>query len=106
MSVQQEFTIPVIEDDQDDLSFLPRVVQVNYNAYNCSVDSRYSEHPNSRLSSMKNMNGNPKGRFFDQDKASKKQVRFALKPHIILIKSYKNYNRTGKHKENCECKIF
>ena len=37
---------------------------------------------------------------------SKKSVTFDLKPEIILIKSYKGFNRTGKHQESCVCIIF
>ena len=103
MNIKEEITIPNMEDDHDDLNFFPRVVNVNYNAYNCSVDSRYSEPPGSRIGSMRKLEN---GTDYPQGSSTKKTVTFNLNPEIVLIKSYKYFNRTGKHKQNCECKIF
>ena len=109
MNVHPEFTIPQMEEDieeYDDLTFFPKVARINYNAYNCSVDSRFSERPGSKLGSIKNTIENTKDTKDSNENESKKHVTFNLKPEIFLIKSYKLYNRTGEHKDNCQCQIF
>ena len=103
MSVKEKMTIPETDAQYDDLGFFPRVVNTNYNAYNCSVDSRYSEMPGSRGNSMKKLDSAQK---FGKESLSKKRVKFNMTPEVIFVKSYKYFNLTGKHKNSCECKIF
>ena len=107
MNIPEEPTLPQMDSNFDDLGFGPRIVNVNYNAYNCSVDSRYTEKPSSKnVSNMKVEKMANGGQPLNAGGYSKKKVRFIEKPETFLIKSYKEYNRTGKHKSQCLCRAF
>ena len=96
------------KENEDDLPFGPRVVNVNYNAYNSSIDSRLSGIKDLKNSSLKNsFTGGEIGSSKSHMGAlQKKTVTFDLRDQTFFIKSYKTYNRTGQHVNRCMCRLF
>ena len=85
----------------------PRIVKKGY-IYNQSIESEINDTINMEYSEAKNPEtaGLSKHAAETKNGVPKKNVRFNEKLEIILIKSYKKFNRTGKHDNACICRLF
>ena len=118
MNIENSLSLHKKREMGDEMPFGPRTVNINYNAYNSSIDSRMNDSRNSKPS-LRNSEidyGNGiQGRLADTmagtrgdntNKLDKRTVKFCLEPDVFLVKSYKKFNRTGKHNTSCLCKVF
>ena len=114
MDVENSLNFHKKRDMGDEMPFGPRTVNINYNAYNSSIDSRMNESKNSKPSLRNSgidyttgaMNNPGDINKLRDNSKHKRTVQFNSEPEVILIKSYKKFNRTGKHDTSCLCKVF
>lgn len=84
---------------------MPRIVKKGY-IYNESIDSRVNEKINCDLIISNDFNEEKSTDKEIYPSIKKKTVTFNEDLEIFLIKSYKKYNRTGKHDNSCLCRLF